>query len=994
MDNPDLRTAPSRFQSDSPDPSFLGTERFAVERCLGAGGMGVVYRVFDRDRGKSVALKTLRQASVQSRYELKREFRSRQGLHHPNLITLYELFTNETQCFFTMELVSGVPFCDYFRQPSAGETRESWPISQADDGPIDPLRHSGPERPPETTLRTGPKPISEAALRSVLRQVVSAIAALHRSGKLHRDLKPTNVLITQTGRAVVLDFGLAQELAPRDPGLSYQERLVAGTPAYMAPEQAAGRAASTASDWYSLGVMLYQTLCGRLPFSGSAAEVMEQKRTLDPPPLPAIPGVSRDLAELCLALLAREPERRPRVEELALRLGLPAEPGSNAPRPFVGDPFIGREFQLETLRQALGRVRAGSSEVVFVHGPAGVGKSRLLEQFDSQVATEQGALIFSGRPRPRERLSFKALDDVVDRMGGWLREQRGVEGLLPRHWPAILRLFPTLGRVPGLVQAQHPKQLPSGGQAERAAAFDAFRELLARIGDRHLLVIRIDDLRWADTDGLELLRHLFAPDAPVCALFILGLATEHTLPVPLQSAADSPLVGFTDLAVPPLDPEESTRLALAQLSNRVGALRPAVETEGAEEQEAIQDAAKAIALKSGGLPGAIVNLTRNAIGPNRQAAQLTDDPQLLFQLLCAHGAPVPASVLARAAGFDNDRSVMALGELLSANHCNIEPGDPDDLVDMVDMVDMVDGRVDAATEPVPPLSSEPRRELHRKLAAVFEADGLPAEAARHRRKAGDLGHSIHLLDAAGRRAHRGLAFDGAIALFEEALELDAVARALNPSERVSLLVQLATCLEERGRHALAASYLESAALDADPEFATSLTRRALVARSRSRGADELMTAGINAAQREDSYTLFDGLPRSAAEQLLQTSRVLSGNAGEFLVRAGTQATDFFVVMKGQVELCQPGIQTPPIGENSILGEVGFLLEQTRGADVRALVDGTRMLAVDRASLEELATESPRLALRLVMNLARVVCAKLESVRHKVLRAQEPKNPTV
>ena len=167
---------PLDLQSAAPAP-FAGTERFRVIRRLGAGGMGVVYEVDDRLRGEPVALKTLHRDGAADLYRLKREFRTLADVTHPNLVCLYELFVQDDRSFFTMELVDGVSFVDHARG----------------------LDGAG---------------LFVDRLMPALRQLVDGVAALHRQGKLHRDIKPTNVLVTRGGRVVILDFGLTAEVLP------------------------------------------------------------------------------------------------------------------------------------------------------------------------------------------------------------------------------------------------------------------------------------------------------------------------------------------------------------------------------------------------------------------------------------------------------------------------------------------------------------------------------------------------------------------------------------------------------------------------------------------------------------------------------------------------------------------------------------------------------------------------------------------------------------
>src|SRR5207244_11378614 len=129
-----------------------------------------------------------------------------------------------------------------------------------------------------------------------LRKLAEGVNWLQEIGKIHRDMKPSNVLVTDEGRVVILDFGLVEDIEPE-----LQQTLLAGTPDYMSPEQGAQLGISKASDWYSVGVMLYQALTGRLPFKGGFFEVMMRKQTSDPiQPIDIVRYVTRDLNYLCM----------------------------------------------------------------------------------------------------------------------------------------------------------------------------------------------------------------------------------------------------------------------------------------------------------------------------------------------------------------------------------------------------------------------------------------------------------------------------------------------------------------------------------------------------------------------------------------------------------------------------------------------------------------------------------------------------------------------
>ena len=250
-------------------------------RRLGAGGMGVVYAVHDGLRNEAVALKTLRRADPAEISRLKREFRSLADLAHPNVVCLHELVVEPDTCFFTMELVDGVQ--------RAG------------------LRpHTGCGR--GACQRCRGQRADAGLVRSVLRQLVAGVSELHGKGKLHRDIKPSNIMVRPDGRVVILDFGLMSDARP---GEAAADDRMAGTPAYLAPEHHAGADPSEASDWYAVGVTLYEALTGRLPFDGSWQELSWRKSHSDPlPPSSLQPQIPDDLNEICMGLLCRDPQRR------------------------------------------------------------------------------------------------------------------------------------------------------------------------------------------------------------------------------------------------------------------------------------------------------------------------------------------------------------------------------------------------------------------------------------------------------------------------------------------------------------------------------------------------------------------------------------------------------------------------------------------------------------------------------------------------------------
>ena len=212
--------------------------RFDIVELLGAGGMGEVYRARDRKLHRDVALKVVLHRIYVSSYQrarFEREARAASALNHPNIATVYDLFEESAVQFIAMELVRGRTLAELI--PSGG-----MPVEQA---------------------------IEYAA------QIADALKAAHAAGIVHRDMKPRNVAITETGTVKVLDFGLAKlvDRALEEEPESVSETasgLILGTAAYMSPEQAEGGPVDHRSDIFSFGAVLYEMLTGRRAFEGSS----------------------------------------------------------------------------------------------------------------------------------------------------------------------------------------------------------------------------------------------------------------------------------------------------------------------------------------------------------------------------------------------------------------------------------------------------------------------------------------------------------------------------------------------------------------------------------------------------------------------------------------------------------------------------------------------------------------------------------------------------
>jgi serine/threonine protein kinase len=548
----------SGFQTEQ----FKGTDRFAVERRIGAGGMGVVYRAFDRQRNEIVAIKTIRSVEPAAIYRLKREFRAIADLIHPNFVKLYELFSSEGEWFFTMEFVEGTEFLQYVRCGRPCSPAIAHPLSESTNAffatesspkigtgsgdarlaeTVMSFRQHVPDRQTEGTMPPF-SPECNARLRAALHQLAVALCALHDAGKLHRDLKPSNVLVERNGRVVLLDFGLATEVWRSEIDVTSKSHVL-GTAPYMSPEQGAAKELTPASDWYSVGTMIYEVLSGRCPFLGPPVQVLVDKQQHDPsPPVSLNPQVPEDLNDLCMALLRRDPAARPTGREVIRQLGAvstsrteqtaPATPRRNP------TPFVGRIAYLSELNDAFSSVEDQGTVVVHVHGKSGIGKSVLVEQFLETIVGNDRTVILAGRCHERESVPFRALDSLMDALTRYLLHLSPLEvdALMPRDVVALARVFPVLRRVEVIDHVrEHSRQIPDR-QELRQRAFVALRELLARLGDRKTLVLYIDDLQWGDLDSVALLDELLQPPAPPRLLLLMCYRSEERAANPVLRA--------------------------------------------------------------------------------------------------------------------------------------------------------------------------------------------------------------------------------------------------------------------------------------------------------------------------------------------------------------------------------------------------------------------------------------------------------------------------
>lgn len=356
---------------------------YRIESEIGRGGMSRVYRAYQPQLERWVAIKVLMTSAADKQSFLdafRREAKAIAALRHPNIVTVYDYGEQEETAYIVMEFIPGGALSDLMKGAPM-----SWP---------------------------------EAA--NLIIPIARALAYAHSQGVIHCDVKPSNILLQQANWPLLADFGLLKILGSK----IIDQGVMSGTPAYISPEQATGDSITAHSDIYSLGIVLYELLAGRLPFRGDSPSQLILQRLLEPPPLPSLfsEQISPHLEQVMMRMIARHsadryPDMQAVVEALVRIPGASsldsvtlAVPGSttaslggtktlNAHTSFLGDHLIvpGTETILPLPKKAevvLGRADARSSKQPDIdlepHGAIEAGVSRLHARL---IYTDQGWMI-------------------------------------------------------------------------------------------------------------------------------------------------------------------------------------------------------------------------------------------------------------------------------------------------------------------------------------------------------------------------------------------------------------------------------------------------------------------------------------------------------------------------------------------------------------------------------------------------------------------------
>ena len=835
-------------QPIKPLPDDVPTEiagRYRVKRFLGQGGRKRVYLSDDTATGTEVAIALFDTegvgASIQARARREAEAMRKLG-DHPQVVTVLDTGEDGGNPFIVSQYMPG--------------------------GDVDGL-----------LAAAGGRLEVERAVE-IAADVTRALEHAHARGIVHRDLKPANVWIDDDGRARLGDFGLATtEARARVSG-----GTLVGTVAYLPPEQALGEAGGPKSDLYSLGALLYEMLTRQPPFPGDdAVSIISQHLHADPvPPSRHNPAVPEALDRVVLRLLAKRPDDRPpnaseaREEMLAALEEQPAEQAEERPanplESLAGGVFVGRERELEQLREAVDTALAGRGSLQLLVGEPGIGKTRASEEL-ATYARVSGARVYWGRCREDE--GAPAYWPWVQAIRAYARDADPVAlaWQLGAGAPEVAQLVPEI--------AEKLDIEPAGGSDSEEARFRLFDSvtglLLAAARDRPIVIV-LDDLHWADEPSLLLLRFA-ARELASSGLLILGtyrdveLGRHHPLARMLgemsgiEGSGRIPLRGLSIAAVE------------RYIEMTAGAPAPPGLAEAVQEQtdgnpffvgEVVRLLASEGKLTSGGSAAElqIPQGVREVVG--RRLDRLSEETNAALRVAAVIGRDFERELVWRVAKQKPEQLMKAAEEAVAERL----------------VTDLGEGRYSFAHALVrdtlyEELTPPKRSALHERAGLALEeicgqnVDERLGELAHHFLEAaprGDLAKAIDYAQRAGEQDMDQLAYEDAVDVYGRALEVLELMDEPDEALRCSLLLSLGGAEAKSARVADARHAFERAAESA----------------RRLDDTDSLVGAAIGIAMMSDAGRLDDqllellneALERIGPERTARRAALLSAKSAE------------------------------------------------------------------------------------------------------------------
>ena len=434
---------------------------FQLERLLGRGSSGCVYRAFDMVSRRACALKILTPKDAKDLRRNKIGFRRMMGLRHPNLLRVDQMHKFDEHLAMSMEEIQGDTLLRSLRR----------------------------------YLKLEPH-VAHKKLLQLLRHYASALAAMHSFGLVHRDIKPTNLMVDRMDRGRVIDYGLVGTFDPEADPNGFRH-YIAGTRRYFSPETLYDQRYTPAGDIFSLGLVMLECLhavTGKSDITRSGENRDKDAQLINQ----AVGGlddfIPNVLREACMEMLQLDPADRPTATQMS-RLGLPT---ARVTLHLGGQRLMGRDEEFNEVCEWLTSIYEGGKGRLHIAGPSGIGKSALIDAVERHLRSIRWGQVFRARCRPRENQPLQAFDQIADQIADRYSSCTDREAIKVDAVSASIlhQAFPVLKDV--VQPSMRMPKMPAGN--ERLDALQAAANLSTELRKLGPLILIVDDVQWADAD--------------------------------------------------------------------------------------------------------------------------------------------------------------------------------------------------------------------------------------------------------------------------------------------------------------------------------------------------------------------------------------------------------------------------------------------------------------------------------------------------------------